>query len=1005
MKRIISKTNAIAFAATLLFAFSARADLNLFDLIRDGKHRYSINYYCKSFFSKEENRKKLHSQAFQDEIQSLEELGFDPYYFHYTRSQTKKKLKTFSIIHDASINKENGFRDILKHQMTYYDALSNAAGTGYYISANPFSSANYGNEQILLTVKQTAKVYDTTDKTKKKIYDSEMSRLWTVTSLNECPAKLIMSLLMDENGVDLWYYSKNSQWFSVFNEDIFEDSSILNIGSEYSSLITKKMAEEGKLAPLFDSVLEFGAKDYSIFLSELTPYLEGHSGRIVDEALKIIPFKGNELKFSNMLKLMDGQTFHEDLLTLKTLDPNFNDHLFNVSLENSSQEFKQTYLDLLLSGKKAGDNDILLKNLRLLLRWEKINTDEFIGIAKTNFDSSYTKTFTEFELDYYPKGLSAALILEGLKNPDSRTELISLQSRLILNIMKYAEPSDTSTYFSLIEKDYDLIDLFNQVKRNPILSEVNILWNQFVTTMFLYKPELLNMENARIFSSHQASYPKQLRATLLFLLGKKTTHQAVWEYYYKYAKTINTIDLSSWFNSPGLAPLLSSNEKIELFHTIFSKHGPRSQQYIDFLANAELMEKEYDLVMAMKDLSEDQRLFYIERFKDNPATSKRFANIPNEDSVWSFFTPNDKASEVTRAIIDIYESKLIRNVDMFEQHAGAEALAILSTPERILRNLDVLNNGHKVHYIVDALEREHEPFTYKQLYDSIELNIATASSIIEGLITANVQRFSEFNKLLLTRPEILSNSSLETFDRYLDHVIKGKVETLDELKLSLKNLTLDFLKAKTAILKFGNLDQEITDSIIAKNLQLSKLSQPQTDELHRAYELNYEGKRFIRVPFWDSYISKYSNDLDTAVKALPLNHLEVDHLRSIISGYFETDQTHLHLKELVESKEANVNIYSLAAKLGDDQLMSRIVEFVSPEYPTNKDYIPAFMSYYLKHNRPEFMEDHISQKLCPKIDGYKGLREWYKSAEEDDEEDARKDIWIEKCDVSWPYLW
>ena len=1001
MNRIVSKTNAIAFAATLLFAFSARADLNLFDLIRDGKHRYALNENCKSFFNNEENRKKLHSQAFQDEIQPLEELGFDPYYFHYTTDQTKEKLKTFSIIDDESINQESGFKDILKHQMTYYDALSNAAGTGYYISANPFSSANYGNEQILLTVKQTAKVYDTTDKTKRKIYDSEMSRLWTVTSLNECPAKLIMSLLMDKNGVDLWYYNKNYQWFSVFNEDIFEDSSILKIGSEHRSLITKKMAEEGKLAPLFDSVLEFGANDYSISLSELTPYLEGHSGSIVDEALKIIPFKGNEPKFSKMLKLVDGQTFHENHSTLQALDPNFNNHLLNVSLNNSSKEFRQTYLDLLLSGKKARDNDHLLKNLRLLLRWKMINTGEFISIAKSNFDSSYTKAFTEFDQDYYPKDLSAVLILEGLKRPDSRAKLISLGSRLIKHIMINVEPSKIPAYFSLIEKDYDLIYFFNHIKRNADYYKSYKHWNQFITSMFLYRPELLNMENARIFSPIQALLPDQLKRTLAFLLNNKDSHDEVWEYYYNLTKN----NLHNLVNTPKLAPLLSSNEKIELFHTILSKHGPRSQQYIDFLANADLMEQEYDLVMAMKGLSEDQRLFYIERFKDNPATSKRFANIPNEDSVWSFFNPNDKASEVTRAIIDIYESKLIANVDIFEQHAGAEALAILSTPDRILRNLDVLNNGHKVHYIVDALEREYEPFTYKQLYDSIEFNIATASSIMEGLIKTNVERFSDFHKLLLTRPEILSNSSLETFDRYLDYVIKGKVETLNELKLSLKNLTLDFLKAKTAILKFGNLDQEITDSIIAKNLQLSKLSQAQIDDLHRAYELNYETNQYIRGPLWDRYISEHSNNLDSAVKALPLDHLEIEHLRSLISDYFDTDETHLHLKEIVDSKGDQENIYALAAKLGDDQLMSRIIEFVSPEYPNNKDYIPAFMTYYLKHDRPEFMEDHIIQKLCEKIDGYKGLREWYKSAVEDDEEDARKEIWIEKCDVSWPYLW
>ena len=79
--------------------------------------------------------------------------------------------------------------------------------------------------------------------------------------------------------------------------------------------------------------------------------------------------------------------------------------------------------------------------------------------------------------------------------------------------------------------------------------------------------------------------------------------------------------------------------------------------------------------------------------------------------------------------------------------------------------------------------------------------------------------------------------------------------------------------------------------------------------------------------------------------------------------------------------------------------------YVAEDYPKITGHIEPFMAYYLENDRPEFMESHIKTILCEKIDGYKGLRQWYKAAQEDEERSARKDIWIEKCDVSWPYLW
>ena len=95
----------------LVSSIGAYADLKLFDLLRDGEHSYFIHHRCRQFFLDEDNRKLLVNQALKETTSTLEELGFDKYYFHYTNNTYPKNL-----IERKGVA---GFEDILKYQMTF----------------------------------------------------------------------------------------------------------------------------------------------------------------------------------------------------------------------------------------------------------------------------------------------------------------------------------------------------------------------------------------------------------------------------------------------------------------------------------------------------------------------------------------------------------------------------------------------------------------------------------------------------------------------------------------------------------------------------------------------------------------------------------------------------------------------------------------------------------------------------------------------------------------------
>lgn len=416
----------------LVSSIGAYADLRLFDLLRDGAHSYFIHHRCRQFFLDEDNRKLLVNQALKETTSTLEELGFDKYYFHYTNNTYPKNL-----IERKGVA---GFEDILKYQMTHFGALDNASGVGLYVAANPFSSVTYGNNQIMLTIDQSARVFDDYNYSSKKalhnaIYEVNRQR----KGFESCDRQLQQSLIWDENGIDLVYYSSKDEWFVIFNEDIIEDTEITYIGTSWRNSVLSKMKEKQNIAPLFESSFEFGTKGRYI-------YLLGYNGYQLDELLEqslgSINLKGNEKLYLAMLERFEASGYKEAVEKIRYVYKDIDSVLLNERLEHSDNaEVREQYLEILLSGTIATNKKTLVDNLILLSSSNYITNEDLIKVAQEN--SAMDLLSKEYYLFYFNKKLKSKLIIEFLNSDQGFFESYSPSQKndLIFNYLIEGDPS------------------------------------------------------------------------------------------------------------------------------------------------------------------------------------------------------------------------------------------------------------------------------------------------------------------------------------------------------------------------------------------------------------------------------------------------------------------------------------------------------------------------------------------------------------------------------------
>ena len=249
--------------AALLFlgTLSAFAGTNLLDLLKAGKAAYGLGT-CQTFIQAANHQTLVSSDLQKLVVKAKNSRFVDDYYFHYSNAAVLMKALRSDITDRAAaqseIIKSGGYQAILQYQMTYSDALSNVSGVGFYIAANPFSSQNYGNNQVALRVDPNANLFDA-----EKYADEYKAALRKIIAqypaFNNCNDKIQFSLMMNENNIDLALYNVASEWLVVFNEDIFTQSRISYVGTSASAnAVMAKLVSNGDGAAVIEYIKDLG---------------------------------------------------------------------------------------------------------------------------------------------------------------------------------------------------------------------------------------------------------------------------------------------------------------------------------------------------------------------------------------------------------------------------------------------------------------------------------------------------------------------------------------------------------------------------------------------------------------------------------------------------------------------------------------------------------------------------------------------------------------------------
>ncbi len=701
----------------LLFFFivcgSAYADLKLFDLVKNSKTKYSINSTCKSFFNNNSNRTKLHSAKIVQKIQNLSDFKeIDNNFFHYTNSAIPRNLLLPDIENRAEaqskILKSGGYKSIFEFQMTYNGALSNAAGVGFYIAANPFSSADYGNYQLHFRLKNTTKVYNYNDSNRKIIFDTFLGKVSADNyDLRNCNYKLIFSLILDENNIDLLYYSGGStQWFVAFNEDIFEESNVTYIGSSSQSTVFNKMAQAGNVEPLLGYIREIN-KDpsYQFNLNSLVANIvvktDIKDRNLISVLLPTVPYRENKTLYISLLKVSTGNDFDDNLVHLKKKDSALNSLILQQDLNKASTDFMKYYSSLLSKGYVAAKKDILKTNMEILYKSSLIDDDTFMKVVKNQLDlkdyfvsysakssqvgsaiiremitmhSSYFKKLgVEDQYDifnYYinNEGNQGALKLFLDKLSVLKFDL-NKSLRYILDYTRKFKLYDNLSYFVsyMVGRNHKLMSDLSDIRK--------IMEIQFKASTFDYTVFKILMNNQKAFKDGYALYVNQ---------------------FFK----INNPDHLKYLNSSEIVSKLSPEQKEIFYINIINFVGTDSDQYESFLSFSRLsIEDEFEFIQRNSDISSKARLHLIEKFQSNLITKNKMDSLVNSKTGLFFFKGKGSSLEVNDKLIELYASEIIKMGKEIQEKTNEKTYLRIIHADIVSRFFDILTDEEKIYFL------------------------------------------------------------------------------------------------------------------------------------------------------------------------------------------------------------------------------------------------------------------------------------------------------------------
>lgn len=219
------------FFVLTFFSFSSWAEINLLDMVRADQVAFNMSQECRAHL-KQMDRKDFFLPQLQEAIIPIESLGLGGNYFFHYSNDGKEKLR------DAAFRDD--FTPIIKYSLSHEKALRNMAGAGLYIAHEPLSSRGYGIKQFALRLNPQGRALRDQD----FIFSKSIQEKLNPNKV--CDRKLIKSLVLNENRVELFYFDFGSGWAVLLSEEVIEHvHHDPTVNYEYHQDVLKIMEAQG----------------------------------------------------------------------------------------------------------------------------------------------------------------------------------------------------------------------------------------------------------------------------------------------------------------------------------------------------------------------------------------------------------------------------------------------------------------------------------------------------------------------------------------------------------------------------------------------------------------------------------------------------------------------------------------------------------------------------------------------------------------------------------------
>ena len=984
-----------AFFTLLLVSYTSFAGTNLLDLIQGGKAKYSLAG-CTAFIQAANHQTLVSNTLKTGIVKARNSRYFDEYYFHYTNAAILgQTLKSDMADRDAAqkeIIKNGGYSAILNYQMTYYDALSNVAGVGFYIAANPFSSHSYGDQQLALKVSPDANFFDLIKN--KSIYDAALKEKTTqFPAFAGCNANLQFSLLMNENGIDLVHYNDESEWLVVFNEDIFTMSRMTYVGSISDTALIGKLVANGDGAAVIEYVRELntGGKNIKISLDDFVKLIPG---------AQAVGGQNFITKLADSMKANWSDSLKLTFAKLVANRPAAEMQALMNDFASSGLIPQKTFLDLPVTGTSADFQKWIVTRIKaspaVATAWKtgyETNMVELLKKDLIDLDFVFSNAPAEFVKSKFYKGYNsfsfskeniAGIISYMVEQDSSAFTALDKEARYVVfnDFLKNADAKDIPQFATTMEKlSYDSLSSYNFIARKPTQFGANGL--AFIISYLKLKkdPTLLTDPIIALFTAS----PDQGLEMLTYLKQNQSSFQAaVAKFARAYITSLKIEDFTKVVNSSA-AQLFSKDDSEYILSLLLKVEG--GAPYIPVFMQA----YSYSTSDMLKVFS---------------ASGTGIANSPsialmkilkNDSSIWTSFIDIKNATGMVR-ILNMDRTHLAKQTFLIDEAQDVLLKDPATMPVLAAPLMAYLLKGSRVRSYYSQYSEQQKLIAGKRIR---EFNPGEAREFMSGIIFDQGMATSEFNNLISASSlsdleDLMNNTSLVKFISDADFQKLVRKITALAKRIDIRNLLKsDVLTLNKSIILAFLLDRaqgtDNLDGLLDSQLKFDDLSDDDRTNFLNKFLAEFRiVSPLARTKLWTTMFRFAGVQKKVDLFVPGYKSMTADQTNQLLNSYVSApDQI---AKAIPLFKQNSLNFVEEIMDHDKVQSVTNVLSYIETNYPYREEYALHMMrTWDADVSTKDLQLTHMKNFVCKKVKKYHAMNEIFDRIQDKEEKKALKE--------------